>query len=35
MVGLIDYLRYRSIVSKSKATEEDIEKLANKIDESC
>ncbi len=31
---LIDYLRYRSIVSKSKATEEDIEKLANEIDES-
>ncbi|OFX26284.1 MAG: hypothetical protein A2033_18105 [Bacteroidetes bacterium GWA2_31_9] len=30
----IDYLRFRSITSKSKATSEDIDSIANEIDES-
>jgi len=29
---LLDYLRFRSITSKSKATEKNIEEIANEID---
>jgi hypothetical protein len=31
---LIDYIKFRSITSKSKANQKDIEKIANEIDES-
>jgi hypothetical protein len=31
---LLDYLRFRSITSKSKATEKNIEEIANEIDSS-
>lgn len=30
----LDYLRYKSIVNKSQATEEDIEQIAEEINES-
>ena len=31
---LIDYIKFRSITSKSKATQKDIDKLSKEIDES-
>lgn len=31
---LINYLRYRTLVSKSKATDEDIDQIVNEINES-